>query len=504
MTAHDLAPPPRIMNHRLLVNPGTAQAWEIVLKPGVNRLGRNEDNDFPIPHGSVSGHHCEVVVAADGVTLRDLGSTNGSFVNRAPVREARLESGQHVQLGAVDMVFQAAAASSSVAAAPPLSAPSVRVVATGATTGSPAVRIVLPQAAPSTPPTPPPPPPPPAASQGGRLKFSGLPAPAAVPASVAAEAEAVGAEPPLVPPVPVPVSGDEFCKFHGKIPARFYCPRCAKYYCDMCVATRSTSSGTAKTCRACGSGVTPLAVHAARPGSRSFFGALPGAFIYPFRGMGVVVLILATIAFSALGFISAGLLAILVKIVFYGFVFLFMQNIIHTTTADEKEPLGFPEADDLFGAAFQLAATIVVSFGLAIALIVARIMDVEVPVGAIVASIILGCFYFPMAFLAVAMKDSVMAANPLVVIPTILRMPVEYFVTAVLLVGVYGVRQLGDVLSSVAGSVSLTTKDMSTLLLALSAKAGLAFFNVYLLTVTMRVLGLLYNTRKDKFGWFEH
>ena len=68
------------MSNRLIINPGTPQAWVIQLKPGLNRIGRGEDNDFVINHQSVSTHHCEVTVADSTVTLRDLGSTNGTFV----------------------------------------------------------------------------------------------------------------------------------------------------------------------------------------------------------------------------------------------------------------------------------------------------------------------------------------------------------------------------------------------------------------------------------------
>ena len=128
----------------------------------------------------------------------------------------------------------------------------------------------------------------------------------------------------------------------------------------------------------------------------------------------------------------------------------------------------------------------------------------DIPVSFIIGATILGCLYFPMAFLAVAMKDSVLAANPLVVVPAILRMPGEYLVTALLLVGVFGLRQLGNVISSVAGGVSFTTKDMNTLFIAIGARASIALVNVYLLTVTMRILGLLYNHKKEKFGWFSH
>jgi hypothetical protein len=94
------------MSNRLLVNPGTPEAWAIELKPGVNRIGRGTDNNFTINHGSISTQHCEFTVTDDGVLLKDLGSTNGTFVERVPVTQLKLYHGQHVQLGAVDMIFE--------------------------------------------------------------------------------------------------------------------------------------------------------------------------------------------------------------------------------------------------------------------------------------------------------------------------------------------------------------------------------------------------------------
>jgi hypothetical protein len=94
------------MSHRLIVNPGTPQAWEIELQSGVNRIGRTDDNDFPINHTSLSSHHCEITVTEQGVTLKDLGSTNGTFVERVPVTELQLQSGHQLQLGAVNMVYE--------------------------------------------------------------------------------------------------------------------------------------------------------------------------------------------------------------------------------------------------------------------------------------------------------------------------------------------------------------------------------------------------------------
>ena len=57
-------------------------------------IGRAPDNDIVLPNNSsASGHHCEVVVQNGAVCLRDLGSTNGTYVNGR-----RIAAGQLIQL----------------------------------------------------------------------------------------------------------------------------------------------------------------------------------------------------------------------------------------------------------------------------------------------------------------------------------------------------------------------------------------------------------------------
>ena len=44
-------------------------------------IGRVDDNSFAIIEASVSSHHCEVFLRGNDVVIKDLGSTNGSFIN---------------------------------------------------------------------------------------------------------------------------------------------------------------------------------------------------------------------------------------------------------------------------------------------------------------------------------------------------------------------------------------------------------------------------------------
>jgi pSer/pThr/pTyr-binding forkhead associated (FHA) protein len=91
---------------RLIVNPGTGNAWEIPLPPGVVSLGRGPENNYPIEHPSVSTAHCQLTVTPAGVVIKDLGSINGTFVNDAMVDEAMLADGQTIRLGDVVMQFE--------------------------------------------------------------------------------------------------------------------------------------------------------------------------------------------------------------------------------------------------------------------------------------------------------------------------------------------------------------------------------------------------------------
>jgi len=45
---------------------------------------------------------------------------------------------------------------------------------------------------------------------------------------------------------------------------------------------------------------------------------------------------------------------------------------------------------------------------------------------------------------------------------------------------------------------------MSTMFMAFGLQAVWSLVSVYLLTLSMRILGLLYVTNKQKFGWFDH
>ena len=78
------------------------------LLPGTMRtMGRAAGADFILDVALVSRVHCRFTVMPDGgLEVRDLESTNGTFVNGQRTEVARLTSGDRVQIGRVEVVAQ--------------------------------------------------------------------------------------------------------------------------------------------------------------------------------------------------------------------------------------------------------------------------------------------------------------------------------------------------------------------------------------------------------------
>ncbi len=85
------------------------------LKVEKTTVGRVEENTFQIPETSVSSHHAEILLRGNDVLVKDLNSTNGTFINGEKVTEAILKPGQILRLGMIEMRLE----TEDSAAAPP-------------------------------------------------------------------------------------------------------------------------------------------------------------------------------------------------------------------------------------------------------------------------------------------------------------------------------------------------------------------------------------------------
>jgi CheY-like chemotaxis protein len=70
-------------------------------------IGRAPGNVFQILESSISGHHCEVQWRDDGLLVRDMRSTNGTYIKGRMVTEGIVRLGETVQLGEVELRLEA-------------------------------------------------------------------------------------------------------------------------------------------------------------------------------------------------------------------------------------------------------------------------------------------------------------------------------------------------------------------------------------------------------------
>jgi transcriptional regulator with GAF, ATPase, and Fis domain len=91
------------VNPRLLVIAGPRKDSTLALPNGEVHVGRDPANSIFINDPSLSRRHCALSRDGDGYKIRDLDSRNGTSVNGATVKEARLGHGDHISVG--DSIF---------------------------------------------------------------------------------------------------------------------------------------------------------------------------------------------------------------------------------------------------------------------------------------------------------------------------------------------------------------------------------------------------------------
>jgi len=69
-------------------------------------IGRRPDCDIRVPEIGVSRRHCELVAAGEALKVRDLDSSNGTYVNGERVAEKAVSPGDHIQIGSVVLIVQ--------------------------------------------------------------------------------------------------------------------------------------------------------------------------------------------------------------------------------------------------------------------------------------------------------------------------------------------------------------------------------------------------------------
>ena len=431
----------------LLIQGGTTGPSEIKLAPGVNRIGRNETNDHQIQDGSVSSFHCEVTVNDAALLIKDLGSTNGTFVDSQRVDEAALQPGQILKLGSVEMVY----------------APGLAPMASAGETVRPRIRVSARTV--------------PAANEGP------------------VEPATTSRPPPLI----APATGND-CAYHPGLPAKFVCQTCETRVCKSCVKSQHAGSATLYSCPHCNGICVTAGEFRKRKTLRdlTFGSAVKGAFAYPFKQNGVILLVCGTIFFTVLQLAVkvalGGFALIFLLVLSLGYLFACMQGIINSSTHGDENMPDWPEIssfwDDIFMAFIRFVTIWAVCLGPGIA---ALVFDHRT---AGIALLCLGIFCLPMSLLTVSIADSLGGLNPLIIFSSIAKVPGTYLGVCAFFLATAGLAHASQSLLTYFSERSLPFV-MQIIPLALGN-----FIALYGLTLQMRILGLLYFTKKDKLAWF--
>jgi pSer/pThr/pTyr-binding forkhead associated (FHA) protein len=110
-TSVDTLPPGSAL---LVVKRGPNAGSRFLLDADVTTAGRHPDSDIFLDDITVSRRHAEFHRERSGFAVRDVGSLNGTYLNRERIEHAVLAGGDEVQIGKYRLVFLAGPAAGEV------------------------------------------------------------------------------------------------------------------------------------------------------------------------------------------------------------------------------------------------------------------------------------------------------------------------------------------------------------------------------------------------------
>ncbi len=94
------------MDVRLVMFKDNGERKDFPLGEGITLIGRQDDCDLRIPLSEISRKHAQLIIHEGAVTIRDMGSANGTYINNQRVAEQDLTPGDHIILGPVVFTVQ--------------------------------------------------------------------------------------------------------------------------------------------------------------------------------------------------------------------------------------------------------------------------------------------------------------------------------------------------------------------------------------------------------------
>ena len=94
------------MEANLVMFKPDGQRKDIPVNSSTMVIGRGEDCELRVPLLSVSRRHCELTLESDKLSVKDLASSNGTYVNNERINEIGLNAGDRLVIGPVVFTIQ--------------------------------------------------------------------------------------------------------------------------------------------------------------------------------------------------------------------------------------------------------------------------------------------------------------------------------------------------------------------------------------------------------------
>jgi len=94
------------MDLKLVMFKPNGQRKDFPVSKAATVIGRGENCDLQIPLVSVSRRHCEVSLDGEEIKVKDLASSNGTYVNNKRVNESPLKAGDRLVIGPIVFTVQ--------------------------------------------------------------------------------------------------------------------------------------------------------------------------------------------------------------------------------------------------------------------------------------------------------------------------------------------------------------------------------------------------------------
>jgi pSer/pThr/pTyr-binding forkhead associated (FHA) protein len=89
----------------VLRGPGEGTEYPLAQRIDMVSVGRSQEAEVFLDDVTVSRHHAELRHGAEGWSIRDAGSLNGTYVNRRRVEDHHLSGGDEIQIGKFRFIF---------------------------------------------------------------------------------------------------------------------------------------------------------------------------------------------------------------------------------------------------------------------------------------------------------------------------------------------------------------------------------------------------------------